>query len=115
VAHSVEFMRAVRWSVMLAAVLTTTGFLTSEAGAQASMDARRLPDPAVVVTYSGALRGTVAAAHRTFSGIPYAAPPVRDRRRRGPLPPRPWPSTRDPARQSLPADGRRSAMRTACS
>ena len=33
-------------------------------------------DPAVVQTKEGALRGTVAADHRLFAGIPYAAPPV---------------------------------------
>lgn len=32
--------------------------------------------PALVRVDSGVLRGVVAADHRTFSGIPYAAPPV---------------------------------------
>ena len=35
-----------------------------------------VPDPAVVRTTDGPVRGTVTADHRSFLGIPYAAPPV---------------------------------------
>ena len=52
-------------------------------------------DPAVIQTESGSLRGTVHEDHRLFQGIPYAAPPVGERRWRAPQPAEPWPDTRD--------------------
>ena len=44
----------------------------------------------VVGTAHGPVRGTTAEGHRTFQGIPYAAPPVGDLRWRPPEPPDPW-------------------------
>ncbi|WP_083672772.1 carboxylesterase/lipase family protein [Micromonospora sp. CB01531] len=87
---------AVRIGAMLAAVVTAVTAQTGAASAEPS------PDQAVVVTDSGALRGTVATDHRTFSGIPYAAPPVGDRRWRAPLPPHPWQTVRDATRPASP-------------
>lgn len=52
----------------------------------------------VVRTESGPVRGTVAADHRTFQGIPFAAPPVGDLRWRAPRPAAPWTRTRDATR-----------------
>ena len=52
-------------------------------------------DPAVVGTNVGALRGVVAADHRLFAGIPYAAPPVGALRFAPPAPASPWRGERD--------------------
>ncbi|MET0452084.1 MAG: carboxylesterase family protein, partial [Mycobacterium sp.] len=52
-------------------------------------------DPTVAQTATGAVRGVVAADHRLFAGIPYAAPPVGPLRWQPPAPPRPWPGVRD--------------------
>jgi para-nitrobenzyl esterase len=93
---SVEAMRPVRIIVMLAAVLAAFGALTGAVSAQAS------PDRAVVVTDAGILRGAVAVDHRTFSGLPYAAPPIGDRRWRAPSPPARWRSVRDATRPGSP-------------
>jgi para-nitrobenzyl esterase len=53
------------------------------------------PDPGVVRIDAGWVRGTVADDHVTYSGIPYAAPPVGDRRWQPPDRPRPWRGIRD--------------------
>ena len=45
---------------------------------------------ALVGTDAGPVRGTVTTDHRTFQGIPYAAPPVGELRWRSPKPPAPW-------------------------
>lgn len=45
---------------------------------------------AVVATDAGPVRGTIGEGYRLFQGIPYAAPPVGDRRWRAPQPPEPW-------------------------
>ncbi|MFI0372976.1 carboxylesterase/lipase family protein [Actinomadura sp. 1N219] len=55
-------------------------------------------DGAVVRTADGAVRGTVAADHRSFLGVPYAAPPVDDLRWRAPRPAEPWQGVRDATR-----------------
>src|SRR5687768_5640842 len=46
--------------------------------------------PGVVRVESGWLRGSVAEDHVTYSGIPYAAPPVGSRRWRPPAGPPRW-------------------------
>ncbi|MEX5721034.1 carboxylesterase/lipase family protein [Geodermatophilus maliterrae] len=52
--------------------------------------------PEVVGTTEGRLRGSVVdATHRTFEGVPYAAPPVGDLRFRPPAPVEPWRGVRD--------------------
>jgi para-nitrobenzyl esterase len=55
-------------------------------------------DPGVVKTKSGAVRGMVAADHRLFAGIPYAAPPVGALRWRPPEPAAGWAGFRDATR-----------------
>jgi len=52
-------------------------------------------DPALVRISQGALRGAVSDDSRSFSGIPYAAPPVGEQRWRAPQPPDGWSGVRD--------------------
>jgi para-nitrobenzyl esterase len=59
---------------------------------EASMDA------GVVPTTAGLVRGGVAADHRVFSGIPYAAAPVGPLRWQPPAPVPAWPGMRDATR-----------------
>ncbi|CAN5798777.1 carboxylesterase/lipase family protein [soil metagenome] len=49
----------------------------------------------VVETTSGRLRGTTDRGVATFKGIPYARPPLGERRFRPPERPEPWTATRD--------------------
>jgi para-nitrobenzyl esterase len=53
------------------------------------------PPAEVVRTADGLVRGVVAADHRTFQGIPFAAPPVGDLRWRSPQPVTPWTGVRE--------------------
>ncbi|WP_051571747.1 carboxylesterase/lipase family protein [Cryptosporangium arvum] len=53
------------------------------------------PDAPVVRTDHGMIRGTDHGDHRTYQGIPYAAPPTRWK---PPEPARPWNGTRDATR-----------------
>jgi para-nitrobenzyl esterase len=55
-------------------------------------------DPGVVQTTAGAVRGTVAADHRYFAGIPYAAPPTGPLRWQPPAPAPGWTGFRDATR-----------------
>ncbi|WP_223199116.1 carboxylesterase/lipase family protein [Solihabitans fulvus] len=50
---------------------------------------------AVVRTDAGPVRGIVSSDHRTFQGIPFAAPPVGELRWQPPRPPQPWTEPRD--------------------
>ncbi|MQA82547.1 MAG: carboxylesterase family protein [Streptosporangiales bacterium] len=52
-------------------------------------------DKALVRVDAGWVRGEIDGNHTTFSGIPYAAPPVDERRWRPPAPPAPWRGVRD--------------------
>lgn len=66
-------------------------------------------DEAYVVVKEGILRGTVENAQKVFRGIPYAAPPIGDRRWKAPVPPAKWFGTRVVDRLvsgALQADGR---------
>ncbi|MGI5328646.1 carboxylesterase/lipase family protein [Actinomadura nitritigenes] len=58
----------------------------------------RAAETSVVATESGPVRGTVTGARRDFLGIPYAAPPVRERRWTSPSPPERWTRPRDARR-----------------
>ncbi|WP_216216799.1 carboxylesterase/lipase family protein [Amycolatopsis aidingensis] len=84
---------------LLVACLTIAG---SSAGAPASADPAGGGDPAVVHTESGPLRGTVAEDHRSFQGIPYAAPPVGELRWGSPRPVAPWSEPRDATEPGSP-------------
>lgn len=56
------------------------------------------PDPALVRTAGGTLRGAVVSDHRLFAGIPYAAAPVGSLRFAAPVPAPGWPGERDATR-----------------
>ncbi|MEU4483212.1 carboxylesterase family protein [Micromonospora sp. NPDC023966] len=88
-------MRHLRITAALTAFLAAFGALSSVAHAESA-------DPAVVATGSGPVRGVVAADHRAFAGIPYAAPPIGDLRWRAPLPAAPWSSIRGATRPGNP-------------
>ncbi|GAA3731685.1 carboxylesterase family protein [Plantactinospora mayteni] len=95
-------VRAIATAVVLAAAVGTgTAVLTGAAGPvdPGPVDAdRSRPEAAVVWTAAGAVRGSVAADHRSFAGIPYAAPPVGHRRWTSPQPVPPWSGVRDATR-----------------
>ncbi|MEU2516846.1 carboxylesterase/lipase family protein [Streptomyces syringium] len=55
-------------------------------------------DPAVVTTDRGAVRGRVTDGGRDFLGVPFAAPPVGERRWRPPRPAAPWTGVQDATR-----------------
>jgi para-nitrobenzyl esterase len=55
-----------------------------------------MPNTDIIVTTSGgAVRGAIRGAVQSWRGIPYAAPPVADRRFRAPAPVEPWEGVRD--------------------
>ena len=57
-------------------------------------------DPLLVVTDRGPVRGVAGPGVRRFLGIPYAAPPVGERRWRSPEPRDPWTEMRDASQPS---------------
>ena len=54
--------------------------------------------PVLVATQAGTVRGVEGAGVRAWLGVPYAAPPVGDRRWRAPRPVEPWSGVRDATR-----------------
>ncbi|WP_181407667.1 carboxylesterase/lipase family protein [Nocardioides sambongensis] len=78
---------------MLGLTLLAAGLGTATSPASARPD--RLGGEPVVRTQEGAVRGVDRGDHRTFEGIPYAAPPVGDLRFRPPRPVRAWRGTLD--------------------
>ena len=54
--------------------------------------------PVLVATQAGTVRGVEGAGVRAWLGLPYAAPPVGDRRWRAPRPVEPWSGVRDATR-----------------
>ncbi|MFE9320573.1 carboxylesterase/lipase family protein [Nocardia sp. NPDC052278] len=75
------------WSAILAAVIVLIGVAGPAPAEPVAAD--------LVSVETGQLRGIVAAEHRLFAGIPYAAPPVGELRWRPPAPAAPWPDIRD--------------------
>ncbi|WP_158895276.1 carboxylesterase/lipase family protein [Amycolatopsis anabasis] len=85
-------MRRGRFRRVLAGLAVFAATVTFATGAQAEPAGDR---DAVVRTDSGPVRGTVHADHRSFRGIPFAAPPVGELRWQPPRPPSPWTEPRD--------------------
>ncbi|RSM89635.1 carboxylesterase family protein [Kibdelosporangium aridum] len=73
----------------LLTLLTAAGLLAGSAGVA------NAGESGVVRTDAGPVRGTVAADHQLYQGIPYAAPPVGNLRWRSPQPVTPWTAVRD--------------------
>jgi para-nitrobenzyl esterase len=80
-----------RLVALIAACLAAVTLAGAAAGPAAA-------DDSVVRTDSGWVRGTVAPDHRSFQGIPYAAPPVGALRWRAPRPASSWHGVRDATR-----------------
>ncbi|WP_295393128.1 carboxylesterase family protein [uncultured Thiodictyon sp.] len=78
----------------LAACLLLTGILGAHAQDPGAVPA----DPSVVVTDTGAVAGTIGAGVREFKGIPFAAPPVGERRWAPPQALAPWSGVLDATR-----------------
>jgi para-nitrobenzyl esterase len=76
---------------MLTKLLVTAALATGLATAPSVAD--QADD--TVRTVEGSVRGTVAADHRTFQGLPFAAPPVGELRWRSPQPVTPWTGIRE--------------------
>jgi para-nitrobenzyl esterase len=80
-------------------VLLPAIFAVSVDAVQAQQPADPLPDPLVVRTTAGLVRGIARpGGGAEFLGIPYAQPPIGDLRWREPLPARPWSGIRDATR-----------------
>lgn len=92
--------RLVRTSVLGTAALLAP--LALEAGTALATTSGPAPNPAVVTTAGGTVRGTVTPDHRVFSGIPYAAPPVGRLRWQPPQPAAAWSGTRDATKPASP-------------
>ncbi|MFG2142958.1 carboxylesterase/lipase family protein [Streptomyces sp. NPDC048696] len=71
------------------------GLLGFLAPAAAVPDQAAPEDPAVITTDAGAVRGVVTDGGRAFLGVPFAAPPVGERRWRAPQPVAAWSGVRD--------------------
>ncbi|WP_018347460.1 carboxylesterase/lipase family protein [Longispora albida] len=83
-------------TTLLATLAITAALLAAPATAASAAD------PSTVAVSGGTLRGTVTSSHRSFQGIPYAAPPVGDLRWTAPQAARPWPGTRDATQPGAP-------------
>ncbi len=88
---SVRRLSAITVCVLLAAGCGRGGEVTRPATSAPA-------DPAVVHTAAGKMRGVVAADHRQFAGIPYAAPPIGPLRWQPPTPAPAWAGLRDATR-----------------
>ncbi|MBM7787510.1 carboxylesterase/lipase family protein [Tenggerimyces flavus] len=87
--------RLLRTFVVAATALATAGV----AVAGPALASPR-PDPSVVRTENGLLRGTVTDDVRVFQGVPYAAPPVGALRFGSPRPASDWKGVRDATKPS---------------
>jgi para-nitrobenzyl esterase len=85
-----------RRAATIAVALTTLATLTATQPASAAGDAReQAANGSVVQTADGAVRGISRTRYDAWLGIPYAAPPVGDRRWKAPQPAAQWSGVRD--------------------
>lgn len=80
-----------RTLALLVVVMLAAGCGLGGDGGRASLP----PDPSVVRTADGFVRGVATLDKRNFAGIPYAAPPVGPLRWQPPQPVAPWQGVRD--------------------
>ena len=85
------------WRLMIALILLFGTLLPSRVLATPPVQT----SAAVVETADGPVRGEVGDGYRAFRGLPFAAPPVGERRWQAPQPVTPWTATR-PATDSGP-------------
>jgi para-nitrobenzyl esterase len=79
---------SVLWAVLLAFGAAGTAFAA---------------DDAVVTVTGGAIQGEARGAGAVFRGVPFASPPVGDRRWRPPAPVVPWTGVRERRSRARPA------------
>ncbi|MER6155916.1 carboxylesterase family protein [Streptomyces sp. NPDC001868] len=84
-----------RWLRRAATALAAALFTPALTPLSASPAHAATPQPALVRTDAGWVRGETTAEGRQFLGIPYAQPPVGDLRWTAPRPVRPWPGVRE--------------------
>ncbi|MFI6047409.1 carboxylesterase/lipase family protein [Nocardia sp. NPDC051321] len=95
----------------IAVVVAATAVLFGGITACGTEKERPSTDSVVVGTQSGPVRGKLSADTRSFSGIPYAAPPTGESRWKPPAPPAVWSQERDATKpgaqctQPLPTGG----------
>ncbi|MBE1488599.1 carboxylesterase/lipase family protein [Plantactinospora soyae] len=93
-----SWRRTLAGTVAVVAAVGAGTVLLTGAGADPVDAAETRSGPAVVRTDRGTVRGTVAGDHRSFQGIPYAAPPVGELRWQPPRPAARWTGIRDAGR-----------------
>jgi para-nitrobenzyl esterase len=86
---------AITTTLALALTMTTAGATPAAGPPGGAASAASAGNADTVVTADGAVRGTVSADGRRFSGIPYAAPPTGALRFAAPRPATPWSGVRD--------------------
>lgn len=90
-------------ALLLALALTSVACREQPRGSPAAADdASPQSEALLVMTESGAVRGTSDGNTDVFRGIPYAAPPIAERRFRPPQPPERWDGVRDASRFGSP-------------
>ena len=77
------------------ALITVAVLSVGCGGGDGATGATLPPDPSVVKTTAGLVRGVATLDKRNFAGIPYAAPPVGPLRWQPPQPVAPWQGVRD--------------------
>jgi para-nitrobenzyl esterase len=82
--------------------LRLLGVVVAAGSAVAALAGPSSANDSIVRTSNGLVRGTIAPDHRSFLGIPYAAPPVDALRWRAPRPVQAWRGVRDATRSGAP-------------
>lgn len=92
--------QATRWLAPLTVLLTAVALGTlALAGTSTAAPSSSTTPTLRVTTASGALQGELAQGSRAFLGVPFAAPPVNERRFAAPQPVASWSGVRDATKQ----------------